>query len=264
MKTGMELILGDTGAGKSSFMYANLITEMFDKDRYRLAKGITKALISGGYLHLSLPPKHLCYSEYFVQSHVIGKPKYVTWQCCAKKFGIPNDEKEMDFYPPCSVIALDEIQGKFENRNWKNLKDYYKRGWEINRHMLYHIMLVSQFGNVDKDMRNLVVGVYYIEKKWQEWSKGKYPYLQSFWQYKHFDDWASFEDWYSNREKKKVKDEIFKFDGDIRKCYDGEVYRALWLKGRKDSNYSQTQNVPVVPTVESYDNFISVVGENDD
>ena len=261
MKTGMELILGDTGAGKSSFMYANLITEMFDKERYISSKKITRNLILGGYTNLSLPPKHLCYSEYYVQSHIVGKPKYITWQCSAKKFGLPNDEKEMDFYPPCSVIALDEVQGKFENRNWMNLKDYYKRGWETNRHMLYHIFLVSQFGNIDKDMRNLVVGIYYIEEKWQDWSKGKYPHLQSFWRYKYFEDWASFESWYGDKDKKKIKDKIFCFDGDIRKCYDGEAYRALWFKGRQFSNYTQKQTSPVIPTIESYENFIKNIGE---
>lgn len=256
MQTGIYLILGDTGAGKSSFMYANIIKEMFNKERYRTAKGITESLINGGYENLSLPPKHLCYTEYFVQSRLVGKPKRITYECNAKKFGIPNDKLEMDFYPPCAVIGLDEIQGKFENRNWKNLSDCYKRGWEINRHMLYYVLLVSQFGNVDKDLRNIAVGIYYIEKKWQDWSKDKYPHIQSFWQYKFFDDWANFEKWYTNRDLKNYKEDTFCFDGDIRKCYDGEVYRALWLKGREKANFTQKLNKRVVPTIESYNEFI--------
>ena len=91
MESGMRLILGETGAGKSSFMYAKVITEMFNKERYRECKSITEELISGGYKNLTLPPKHISYTEYFVQSRLVGRPKYITYECNAKRFGIPND-----------------------------------------------------------------------------------------------------------------------------------------------------------------------------
>ena len=246
VKSGIYLVLGETGAGKSSFMYAQVISEMFNKERYRLAKKLTNVLIDGGYKKLTLPLKHICYTEYSVKSSLVGKHKYVTWECNAKKFGLPNNKYKMDFYPPYSVIGFDESQSNFDSRNWKNTEDFHKRGWETNRHMYYYILFASQFGNVDKVLRNLVKGVYYITEKWQDWSKDKYPHIQSFWKYKFFESYVSFENWYQNRELKNYKEEVFCYDGDIKKSYDGEVYKALWFKNREFDNYSQIYHFLIV------------------
>jgi len=259
VKTGLYLILGEPGAGKSSFMYANVITEMFNKDRYREAKRITNELVFGGYTNLELPPKHVCYTEYFVQSCLVGKPKYSTYECSAKKFGIPNDIQKTDFYPPCSVLGFDEAQRTIDNRNWKSLPDYLKRSWETHRHIEYCIFYVTQFGNVDKVLRELASGIYYIRSKYQCWSKDKYPHLQSCWTYSFFNNWEEFLNCYSKNEF--GKEETFVFDGNIKKSYDGEVYRALWLRNREKDNFSQKLNKPVEHTVDGYNEFLKVLGE---
>lgn len=253
---GLILICGKTGAGKTSFMNALIINEMFNKERYKASKKITQQLVLGGFTKLATPPNHICYSESFCRSSLVGRRKHVTYRCDAKKFCLPTKDNNADFYPPNAVLGFDEIQGKFDKRKWASLEDYYSRAWEVRRHNGYLVLCASQFGNVDSNMRNLFTHVFYVEDKWQEWSKDKYSHLKSFWHYKLFNSFSDFERFLENQDLKNYIEEAdYCYDGDIRLCYDGEGYRALWFNGRKNDNYSQDLNYPVEMSVEGYEDF---------
>ena len=110
---------------------------------------------------------------------------------------MPNDKIETDFYPPCSYIVIDEGQKDVDARNYKNLEDYVKRAWEINRHMLYDLVYVSQWGNVDKVLRKLANRIIYISSKGQKYSDGKYKHIQSFWKFSEFASAYDFRSFYT-------------------------------------------------------------------
>lgn len=253
---GLVLICGKTGAGKTAFLNSLLIEQMYNKERYKNAEKITQLLKVGGFRNLSLPPNHLCYSEYFCKSTLVGHKKFVTYECAAKKFCLPTEDNDADFYPPNAVLAFDEIQGKFDKRNWSKLEDYYSRAWEVRRHNGYLTMCASQFGNVDSNMRSLFTDVFYVEEKWQEWSKDKYSHIQSFWKYKRFNCFADLERWLANSDLKVfVSEGVHLYDGDIRKSYDGEAYRAFWFRNREKSNYTQVLHKPIGLNVEDFKRF---------
>ena len=79
------LILGDTGAGKTSFAYANAIVEMFNRNRMKQAKNIVYALNAGGYINLILPDDHLVYTETFCVSRLFGHSPRVSYLCSGNR-----------------------------------------------------------------------------------------------------------------------------------------------------------------------------------
>lgn len=253
-------ILGNTGAGKTSFAYAKAIMEMYNRERLKQAKNLVYQLIDGGYKKLCLPDDHLVYTETFVISRLFGHLSQVTYQCNGRRFGLPNGEIETDFYPPFSYIVFDEGQKDVDSRNFKNLPDFVKRGWETNRHMGYDIVYVSQWGNVDKCLRKLFNKIYYICSKGQRLSKGKYKHIQSYWSYIEFTTYEEYEGWVKDGKPKRSEKEYL-FDGDIRRCYDGEAYRPLWFKGRGDSDFTKKKNKFVEQTLESFNEFLENMGE---
>lgn len=256
----ITLILGDTGAGKTSFAYAKAIIEMFNRNRIKQAKNIVYALNAGGYLNLHLPDDHLVYTETFCVSRLFGHAPRVSYLCSGSRFGLPNDKKETDFYPPCSYIVIDEGQKDVDSRNFKNLEDYVKRAWETNRHMLYDLVYVSQWGNVDKVLRKLANQILYISEKGQKLSDGKYKHVQSFWKFLEFASYEEYEKWVESGKPKRTEQE-FLFDGDITRCYDGFAYRPLWFKGREKADFTKIKNKPVEQTLQSFNEFLKNIGE---
>lgn len=253
---GLILIAGKTGAGKTSFMNSLIIEQMYNKERYRASESITEALKWGGFSKLTTPPHHICYTETFCQSTMVGKRKYITYHCDAKKFSLPTKDNKADFYPPYSVLGFDEIQQKFDKRKWALLKSYFSRAWELRRHNNYTVYCASQYGNVDSSMRELFTYVISVEEKWLDWSKDKYAHRQSCWSYKVFETFADYEAYRTTKKEELVLfGGVHSYDGDIRKCYDGEGYRAYWYNGRENENYTQEQNVPIGYNARDFRNF---------
>ncbi len=256
----ITLILGDTGAGKTSFAYANAIMEIYNKNRLKQSRNIVYNLIEGGYKNLRLQDDHLVYTETYVLGRLFGHRPQTTYLCNGSKFGLPSDKKETDFYPPCAYIVIDEGQKDVDSRNFKNLEDCVKRGWETNRHMEYDLVYVSQWGNVDKVLRKLANRILYICSKGQRLSQGKYKHIQSFWNYIEFATYEEYEKWVADG-KPQRKTQEFLFDGDICRCYDGYAYRPLWFKGRENADFTKVKNKRVEQTVESFNEFLKNMGE---
>ncbi len=254
------LVMGETGSGKTSFAYANAIVEMFNRQRLKYSRNIVYALQAGGYKYLQLQDDHLVYTETAVISRLFGHKPRMSYLCSGQRFGLPNDKKLTDFYPPCSYIVIDEGQKDADSRNFKNLDDYVKRGWETHRHMEYDLVYVSQWGNVDKVLRKLSNKIVYLVEKGQRLSDGKYKHIQSFWKYVEFSTYGEFEVWDDAGRPKKDTVE-FLFDGDITRCYDGHAYRPLWFKGRENVDFTKIKNKRVEQTLASFNDFLKNMGE---
>ena len=256
----ITLILGETGAGKTSFAYAMAINEMYNKQRLKQARNLVYQLQAGGYKNLRLQDDHLVYTDTPVLGRLFGHRPQYTYVCSGKRFGLPTKDNDVDFYPPFSFIVFDEGQKDADSRNFRNLRAYVKRGWEINRHMEYSIVYVSQFGNVDKVLREVSNKVIYVCDKGQKLSEGKYKHIQSYWKYLEFDTFSLYEKWVSEgMELKDIKE--FCFNGDIQRCVDGHAFRPLWFRGRENSDFSKTKHKPTSMTVQSFNEFIKNVGD---
>lgn len=255
----VALILGEEGAGKTAFAYANAIMEMYNRKRLKQAKNLVYQLVEGGYKNLRLQDDYLVYTETAVLSRLFGHRPQFTYVCNGSRFGLPNDKKETDFYPPFAYIVIDEGQKDADSRNFKNLEAYVKRAWETRRHMGYDLVYVSQWGNVDKCLRNVANRIVYLLSKGQRLSDGKYKHIQSYWSYTEFKTYDEFETWFKAGKPDREKKE-FLFDGDIRRCYDGEAYRALWFKGRENADFTKVKHEWVGLTVESFNKFLERMG----
>lgn len=179
----ITLVLGGPGAGKSAFVVALGCVEMYNRDRLKKCHIETAMLNMGGYTNLKAPEDHVVYFETGVISRIFGRKPRIAYECNGSRFGLPTNKQDKDFYPPYSFIVFDEGQKDVDSRNYKNLEDAVKRGWETHRHMGYDLVYISQFGNVDKVLRSLAEKVIYIISKRQGLSKGKYKHIQSFWKY---------------------------------------------------------------------------------
>lgn len=252
--------MGDPGAGKTAFAYAQAISECYNKDRRKQAQNVVFALNAGGYSNLLLPDDHIVYTETSVIGRLFGRKVQTTYICSGARFGLPNDEKETDFYPPYAFIVYDEGQKNVDSRNYKSLADYVKRGWETHRHMGYDILYVSQWGNLDKCLRKVIGRIIYICEKGQRYNKDKYSHIQSWWRYIEFASYEEYENWVvSGKSKRELKE--FVFDGDITRCYDGEGYRPLWFKGRENVDFTKKKHKKVEMTIASFNEFLRDIGE---
>ena len=256
----ITLILGAPGAGKSAFAVALGCIEMFNRDRYKKCYLETAFLNSCGYVNLKAPEEHVVYFETGVISRIFGRKPRRAYECDGARFGLPVGKKSAkDFYPPYAYITFDEAQKNVDSRNYKNLEDAVKRGWEIHRHMGYDLVYVSQFGNVDKVLRSLAERVVYIISKEQRLSDVKYKHIQSFWRYIEFKTFEEYEKWRNDGCPERVAKE-YCFDGDIRRCYDGEAFKPLWFNGREFSDYTKKVGKFVASSVASFKEFIDRMG----
>ncbi len=256
----ITFVMGDPGAGKTAFAYAQAICEMYNKERLKQASNVVYALNAGGYTKLTLPNDHIVYTETAVIGRLFGRKVQTSYVCSGARFGLPNDEKETDFYPPFAYVVYDEGQKNADSRNYKSLADYVKRGWETHRHMGYDILYVSQWGNLDKCLRKVIGRIVYIVEKGQRYNKDRYSHIQSWWKYIEFLSYEEYETWIvAGKPKRELKE--FVFDGDITRCYDGEGYRPLWFKGREHVDFTKKKHKKVEMTVASFNEFLSDIGE---
>ena len=254
------LMLGETGAGKTSLAYAMAIQEMFNRKRLKSAQNLVYQLNIGGYTKLILPDDHLVYTETFLLGRLFGHRPKVSYLCNGKKFGLPTGDNDVDFYPPFSFIVYDESQKDVDSRNFRNLQDYVKRGWETNRHIEYTLLYISQFGNVDKVLRGLANKIYYVVDKYQQLSKGKYKHVQSCWEYYEFNSFEEYENWKSAGKPKRAE-LLYLFDGDIIRCYDDHAFLPVWFKGRENADFTKVKTKPVMKTIDSFNDFLKNIGD---
>lgn len=254
------LILGETGAGKTSFGYSLAIKEMYNKVRLKSARNIVYQLIEGGYKNLRLPDDHIVYTDTAVTGRLFGHRPRFSYLCSGRRFGLPTKTNNVDFYPPYAFIIFDEGQKDVDSRNFRNLQDYVKRGWETNRHMEYTIVYISQTGNVDKILRDIANKIYVVVGKGQKFSEGKYKHIQSFWKYIEFDCFSNYEKWVSEG-KPNLEEKTSLFDGNIQRCVDGHAFMPLWFRGRENSDFTKIKTKKVEMTVKSFNEFIKNIGD---
>ncbi len=155
---GVEIICveGPQGVGKTSFVFSIMSKDYkyHHKTRTRNAEEFTQMLNKKYGYNLSIKNRHLYYSN--IPGFLDKQLSVKTWNCDFSKFALPNDNFEVDYFPPYSVIFFTEIDVQAFCRNWHNFSDYYIFLFKYFRHMHYTIIMDLQvFGKLENTLRDL-------------------------------------------------------------------------------------------------------------
>lgn len=92
---------------------------------------------------------------------------------CPGTFRISPSDVGYAYFPPRSVIIVDEVGMIWDNRGFKSfppeVRDYFK----LQRHYKHCVILASQTFDVDKKIRDLSDEMYLVEKKFRVFSYAK-------------------------------------------------------------------------------------------
>lgn len=92
---------------------------------------------------------------------------------CPGTYQISPSDVGFSYFPPRSVIIVDEVGMIWDNRGFKNfppeVRDYFK----LQRHYKHIVILASQTFDVDKKIRDLADEMYLVEKKFRVFSYAK-------------------------------------------------------------------------------------------
>lgn len=94
-------------------------------------------------------------------------------ESCPGTYKINPEDVGYVYFPPKSVIIVDEVGMIWDNRGFKNfpteVRDYFK----LQRHYKHVVILASQTFDVDKKIRDLADEMYLVTKKFRVFSYAK-------------------------------------------------------------------------------------------
>lgn len=94
-------------------------------------------------------------------------------ESCPGTYKISPEDVGYVYFPPKSVIIVDEVGMIWDNRGFKNfptkVRDYFK----LQRHYKHVVILASQTFDVDKKIRDLADEMYLVTKKFRVFSYAK-------------------------------------------------------------------------------------------
>lgn len=155
---------GRIGAGKTSLTTAmmSLDYKYHSKMRLRMAQSIIKEYNSnGGHLEL---PEHLYYSNIDI---CLTDPRKRnaphTNFADINRFGIPNDDYAVQYFPPYSVIYFSEVDNWLNSHKWQDISAHVRECLKYIRKMHYTVIFdVQVFDQVAKQLRQLSTDIFSI------------------------------------------------------------------------------------------------------
>lgn len=182
LSSGFFSVCGCQGAGKTS-----LVTALFRADyrkwhKWRYCEG--KALADEYYAENGIK-LDVSKNLYFSNTPILldRRRKIYTHRIELSELGLPNDEYDVQYLPRGSVVFIQEADVLAWCRDWENLDEYLRLLLKYVRHNLITIIFDLQVGgDLDKALRSLIVGMYYvtesgIRRHWLLWKKQQWEYL---------------------------------------------------------------------------------------
>ena len=180
--TGFFSICGAQGAGKTSCAVAILRTDYKYWRKWRYQQG--KAAADEYYVQNRIK---LDVSEnlYFSNTPILLDKRrgIYTHEIDIQRLGLPNDDFEVQYLPCGSVVFIQEADILAYCRDWATLNEYLRNLIKYVRHNLLTIIFDMQYGgDLDKALRNLIVGLFYmvesgIKRHWLFWKKQEWRFL---------------------------------------------------------------------------------------
>ena len=243
----IELIYGDPGAGKTSYMVARGIENMYGEKARQARFNCRKLLNSmraGGFTHVTMAKDHLVYAAGV-------NIRYISPNCGLRKnhdldpyrLRLPTDDfKDMQCLLPYSFCIIDEGARIFNSRNSSQFPDNASRYFEQHRKMELHFLIASQrFELIDVNIRALCPVKYIRKIDVKRDRQGNVT--KCTWTY---DSWQTY------REFEKGVDgttETYTFNGNVFKYYDTHEGKELFLQGviDKDFEYGHKKDYDLSP-----------------
>ena len=106
-----------------------------------------------------------------------------TWEVDLQRLGLPNDDFEVQYLPRGSAVFIQEADILAFCRDWESLNNYLINLIKFVRHNLITLIFDMQVGGaLDKALRRLLVGMYYVVKSGVSrflifWKRQKWKFL---------------------------------------------------------------------------------------
>ena len=92
---------------------------------------------------------------------------------CPGTYHISPKDVGYAYFPPHSVLIVDEVGMIWDNRNFKTFPEQVRDYFKLQRHYQHVVILASQTFDVDKKIRDLADEMYLVTKKFRVFSYAK-------------------------------------------------------------------------------------------
>lgn len=259
LASGFYTICGEQGAGKTSFATAILRTDYryWRKWRYRQGRALADDYEAKNGIELDISE-----TLYFSNTPILldRRKGIYTHEVDLQKLGLPNDDFEVQYFPRGSVIFIQEADVLAYCRDWDSLNEYLRALIKYVRHNLLTIIFDMQYGgDLDKALRNLTVGSYYMYesgvKRWLLFWRRQY--------WRFFFIRSQLNNAIKELSQLGVRFKIpvvqrgkFRVFGDVFDCYDSFSGQRYFLKDIEKVGYLYREHVKGGLTVEDINSFV--------
>lgn len=164
LPSGFYTICGEQGAGKTSLAVA-LFKEDYRrhrKARKEMAVDLARRFYTDSGIRLDISD-----TLYFSNNKIIlDKRRGIeTWEVDLQRLGLPNADFAVQYLPRGSAVFIQEADILAFCRDWATLSNYLINLIKFVRHNLITLIFDMQVGGaLDKALRRLLVGMYYVVK----------------------------------------------------------------------------------------------------
>ena len=168
LQSGVYVIRGEQGVGKTSFATALLCSDYRRHRKYRAkqARGLAQQFFAESKIKLNISD-NLYFSNIDI---LLDKRRNIhTHYIDVQRLGLPNPDYEVQYLPRGSVVFIQEADILLFCRDYQSLNNYLINLLKYVRHNLLTVIFDCQTdGALDKAVRRLVVGIYHIECTYQK------------------------------------------------------------------------------------------------
>lgn len=216
-------IEGEPGSGKSSFLAAMAVQNMYGKAARVARKNCNKFINELNACGYDLPhaPRHLVYTDFTVTFKSPDCGVRRTWAVDGNKLGFETDKFKPQYIYPYSTIILDEAQQYFYSRDFSSFPKNVSRWFEKHRKFGLNIYLAAQRdGLIELNIRSLGGAIYLYNVEFKRTLSGNVKTVWQLERWEHYRDYAG--------GKPGIKG-TYTFDGDVRKVFNTTEGRELFV-----------------------------------
>lgn len=166
LETKIYVVVGSTGAGKTSYVSGRVIRDSKKNGHQRFLDAllIVQALKKNGYPNLRLDHNMYFCNDYLLLDKKSGE---TAWDVDFVRLGMPNEKYKVQNIPYGSVVALREgDQTANANDNKTGLNEYLRALLKYHRHNKLTIIIdLQDFSRLTKELRLLVHKVIFVRRK---------------------------------------------------------------------------------------------------
>lgn len=231
--TEVIIIWGRRRRGKSSlagWFMSEFMKPYIAKNDVRTSTYICDKLNDAGF-NIRPPNDHTVFCDTFFE--IPGKKSVSAYKCRALDFGLPNDTHPTALLCPCGRYFFDESQVIFNSHEGPPPL-FVSQCIELSgQYNLFLSFILQRPIRIPKDIRELAVfmEVVKMKNKYSEYG----ILIASYWIVNIIYENAKLEEYTRTRDPKLIdKVVIFKFKGNIFKCYDSYYFLPMFVRGKEN------------------------------